>query len=64
MWIIKNSAFLARSTQDRSSMIRVMMFLMNPSIEYYFALISIASVSSHTIRSEAGIQSYPGSKCI
>ena len=46
--ITNNAVFLERSTQVGSSMVRVMVLSMCPYIEYYFDLMSTASVSSCT----------------
>ena len=49
VWMTNKATFLARSTQNRSSMVMAMMSLMNPSIEASFDYIFNASWSAWTI---------------
>ena len=53
-WITRNAAFLDISTQVGLSMVRVMMLLMNPSIEDSFDSTYTASVSPCTRGHEIG----------
>ena len=46
MWITSNAAFLDHSALVESSMERVMILLMNPSIEDSFGFMSTTSVSA------------------
>ena len=64
MCITNNAMFLACSAQVGSLIVRVVVLLMNPSIEESFDLMSTASVYDGTSGYESGRFFPPGSKCL
>ena len=64
VWIVNNDTFLGLSTQIGTSMVMVIMSLLNPSIKYSFASMSTASASACTSGSFPGWYSSSWSRCL